>query len=152
MYIYGVHHWQILWSSYRELARVGFEPTTTEFRSDALTDWATRLWVQLVFRANFVQLPQFHRLFSVTYHFGSLPLSVATFILIEVFLGSHMSVAGWPDTYGIHHWQILWSGYRKLAWVGYVCIYVHIYIYMLLNELWKSSNVGNKLMRQIDFT
>ena len=25
-------------SSYRKLARVGFEPTTTEFRSDALTD------------------------------------------------------------------------------------------------------------------
>ena len=25
-------------SSYRKLASVGFEPTTTEFRSDALTD------------------------------------------------------------------------------------------------------------------
>ena len=21
--------------------------------------------------------------------------------------------------YGIHHWKILWSSYRKLAWVGY---------------------------------
>ena len=21
-------------------------------------------------------------------------------------------------TYGIHHWRILWSSYRKLAWVG----------------------------------
>ena len=27
-------------SSYTKLAWVGFEPTTTEFRSDALTDWA----------------------------------------------------------------------------------------------------------------
>ena len=36
---YGIHHWRILWSSYRKLAWVGFEHTTTEFRSDALTDY-----------------------------------------------------------------------------------------------------------------
>ena len=30
-----------------------------------------------------------------------------------------MSVAEWADTYGIHHWRILWSSYRKLAWVGF---------------------------------
>ena len=40
-------------------ARVGFEPMTTEFRS-----------VQLALRANFVQLLQFHHLFSVQFHFG----------------------------------------------------------------------------------
>ena len=57
---YGIHHWRILRSSYRKLAWVGFEPTTTEFRSDALTDWAIRPWVQLALRANFVQLLQFH--------------------------------------------------------------------------------------------
>ena len=39
---YGIHHWWILWSSYRKLTWVGFEPTTTEFCSDALTDWAIR--------------------------------------------------------------------------------------------------------------
>ena len=44
---YGIHHWRILWSSYRKLAWVGFEPTTTKFRSDALTDGAIRSWVQL---------------------------------------------------------------------------------------------------------
>ena len=44
---YGIHHWQILWSSYRKLVQVGFEPTTTEFHSDAQTDWAIRPWVQL---------------------------------------------------------------------------------------------------------
>ena len=33
-----------------------------------------------------------------------LPSSVATF-----------SVAEWNDAYGIHHWRILWSSYRKLA-------------------------------------
>ena len=52
---------------------VGFEPTNTEFRSDAQTDWAIRPWVQLALRANFVQLLQFHRLLSVTFHFGYLP-------------------------------------------------------------------------------
>ena len=56
---YGIHHWRILWSSYRKLAWLGFEPTTTEFRSDALTDWAIRPWVQIALRANFVQLLQF---------------------------------------------------------------------------------------------
>ena len=73
---YGIHHWRILWSSYRKLAGVGFEPTTTEFRSDPLTDWAARPWVKLAHRANFVQLLQFHfgyylchspRLFSLNF-------------------------------------------------------------------------------------
>ena len=59
---YGIHHWRIIWSSYRKLAWVGFEPTTTEFRSDTLTNWAIRPWVQLALGANFVQLLQFHRL------------------------------------------------------------------------------------------
>ena len=70
IYIYGIHHQKILWSSYRKLAWVGFEPTTTEFRSDALIDWAITPWVQLALRPNFVQQLQFHRLFSVTFHFG----------------------------------------------------------------------------------
>ena len=37
--IHGIHHWMILRISYRKLAWVGFEPATTEFSSDALTDW-----------------------------------------------------------------------------------------------------------------
>ena len=41
----GIHHWRILWSSYRKFAWVGFEPTATEFRSDALTDWAIRVYI-----------------------------------------------------------------------------------------------------------
>ena len=40
--IYGTHDGRIIWSSYRKLAWVAFEPTTTEFRSDVLTDWAIR--------------------------------------------------------------------------------------------------------------
>ena len=84
IYIHGIYHWWVLWNSYRKLAWVGFEPTTTEFRSDALTDWAIRLWVQLALRTNFVEQLQFDRLFSVTFHFGCLPWSVATFVLIKV--------------------------------------------------------------------
>ena len=33
-----IHHWRTFRSSYRELARVEFEHTTAEFRTDALTD------------------------------------------------------------------------------------------------------------------
>ena len=49
--------------------------------------------------------------------FRLLPSSVATFVLIEVFLrySNHVSVAEWSDTYGIHHWRIIWSSYRKLV-------------------------------------
>ena len=57
--IYGIHHWRILRSSYRKLAWAGYEPTTTEFRSVALTDWAIRPWVQLALRADFVQCSRF---------------------------------------------------------------------------------------------
>ena len=55
-----VHHWRIPRSSHKKLAWVGFEPTITEFRSDALTDWAIRPWVQLALRANVVQPLQFY--------------------------------------------------------------------------------------------
>ena len=66
--IYGF--WKILWSNYRKLTWVGFEPTNTEFCSDTLTDRVTRPWVQLTLRVNFVQLLQFHRLFSIRFYFG----------------------------------------------------------------------------------
>ena len=78
-YIYGIHHWRIFRSSYRKLAWVGFEPTTTEFRSDALTDWAIRPWVQLALRANLYSYSSFISLFSVHVSFRSLPSSVTTF-------------------------------------------------------------------------
>ena len=49
-------HWTIPRSSYRKLTWVGFEPTTTEFRSDTLTNWPVEPWVWLAFRVNFAQL------------------------------------------------------------------------------------------------
>ena len=63
------------WSSHRKLDWVGFEPTTTELRSDTLMDWATMPWVQLALRANFVQLLQSH-LFVQCSHF----ISVIAFV------------------------------------------------------------------------
>ena len=88
MYIDGIHHWRIFKSSYRKWTWFRFESTTTEFCSEALTDWAIRPWVQLALRANFVQLLQFHlfvhssRFIHVS--FRSLLSSVATFALSEV--------------------------------------------------------------------
>ena len=53
-----------------------------------------------------------------------------------------MSVAERADTYGIHHWQILWSNYRKLAWVGF-----DIYTRILLPEAFytRSSAFSSRL-------
>ena len=39
---------------------MGFEPTSTQFHSDALTNWAVKPWVELILKANFVQPLQFH--------------------------------------------------------------------------------------------
>ena len=92
---YGIHHWRILWSSYRRLVWLGFEPTTTEFRSDALTEWAIRSWVQLALRANFVQLFQFHHLFSVKFHFGYGLRQSPRLLWLRFSWGNRMSVAEW---------------------------------------------------------
>ena len=75
---YGIQHWR----SYRKLVWVGFEPTTTEFRSDALTNLAIRPWVQLALRAKFVQLLQFH-LFVQSSHFISAIASVSRHICFK---------------------------------------------------------------------
>ena len=116
---YGVHHWRTFRSSSRNLAWMGFEPTTTEFHSHALTDWAIRPWVQLALRANFLRLLQFH-LFVQWSHF-----ILAIFLrqsphLLSAKSGTvnHVS-SGMIDTHGIHHWRIFRSSYRKLALVGF---------------------------------
>ena len=103
---YGIHHWRIFGSSYRKLAWVGFEPMTTEFRSDALTDWAIRPWVQLALRANFVQLLQFH-LFDQCSHFISAITFVSRHICFKRNLAQVITlVAECINTYGILHWRI----------------------------------------------
>ena len=76
IYMHGIHHWRILSSSYRKLAWMEFELTTTEFHSDALTNWTIRPWERQLCTAtpisSFVQCQISFRL---------LPSSVATFIL-----------------------------------------------------------------------
>ena len=58
---------------------MGLEPTTSEFRSDALIDWAIRPGAQLELRVIFVQLLQFH-LFVVC----------SPFILTSAFVSHHI--------------------------------------------------------------
>ena len=77
---YGIHHCMIFRSSYRKLAWVVFEPTTSEFRSDALTNWTIRPWVQLTVRANFIQLLQFDLFFQCSRF-----ISVFAFVSCHIF-------------------------------------------------------------------
>ena len=62
-------HWEFLWSSYRELVLVGFEPTTNDFRSDSLPQWAIRPSVELALRASFEKVLQFSHFFRVRFYF-----------------------------------------------------------------------------------
>ena len=117
---YGIHLWQIISSSNRKLVWIGFEPTTTKFFWDALTDWAIKPWAQLAFRANFVQLLQFHCLLSVTFRFGLCLCQWPRLFELIFHWGNHRSVAVWTDdTWGIHHWQIISCRYRKLTRIGF---------------------------------
>ena len=92
---------------------------TTEFCSDALTDWAIRPWVQLALRANFLQPLLFHLIVQCS-HF----ISAIAFVIRHICFKRNLAqviilAAEWIDTYGIHHWRIFRSSYRKLAWVGF---------------------------------
>ena len=116
---YGIRHWRISRRSYRKVTWVGFEPTTTEFRWDALTDWAIWPWVQLALRANFVQLLLFH-LFVQFWHFISPVAFVSRHICLKQNFAQVITLAAkWIDTYGIQHWRIFRSCNRKLTCVGF---------------------------------
>ena len=114
---YAIPHWQIFWSTYRKLTWLGFEPTTTEFRSDTLTVWAIRPWVQLALRAILFSYFNFI-VCSVSYFISAVSLCQLPRLLWWKFcVGNHMSVTEWANTYGIHDRRILWRAYGKLAWV-----------------------------------
>ena len=122
IYIYIMRHQRIIWSSYRKLTWVGFEPTITEspeFHSDALTDWAIRPWAQLALKADFVQPLQFHRLFSVRFHFSYCLCQLPHLIGLGFSWGNQMSLAEWTYVYGIHHRRVIWSSHRKFTWVRF---------------------------------
>ena len=93
-------------SNYRKLAWLGFEPTTTEFPSDALTEWAIRPWVQLALRANFPKIIQFHP-FAKCSHYPSVIAFVSSHICFKQNLAQLITlVVDWIDTYGFYHWRI----------------------------------------------
>ena len=124
MSVYVLHniwiwiHWRMfLRSSYRELvAWVGFEPSTTEFRLDALTDWAIRLSFQMAVRANFAQLLQFY-LFVQCSHL----------ILVIAFVSRHICfkwnliqvitlVAKWNDIYRLFTTEVCFLEVAVESW------------------------------------
>ena len=117
--IYVIHHWMIFWIGYTKLAWVGFEPTTNEFYSDALTHWAITLWDQFVLRANFLHLLQLHGLWSFILHFRHCLSKSPPLFSSKFSWGNHMNVAEWADTYGINNWRILSDSYRKLSWAEF---------------------------------
>ena len=101
-------------------------------------------------RANFVQLLQFYSLLSVGFYFGYCLWQLPRFFKFEFSWGNHVSVAESSDTCGIHHRRIIWSSYRKLAWVvfepstttsefwfylyiNYIYIYIYKYKYIYIN-------------------
>ena len=108
VYIYYICYSPLkdFWSSCRRLTWVGFEPTTTEFHSGALTNWAIRPRVQLAHSANFVQLLQLHLFFQCS-HFI---LSIAFVSLHNCFKQNRAQVimlaVEWIEAYGTHHWRI----------------------------------------------
>ena len=116
---YGICHWIIFRCSYKKLDLFGFEPKTTEFRSDALTDWAIKPFVQLVLWANFVQLFQIH-LFVQWLGFISVFAFASHHICLKCSLAQVITlVEEWTSTYGVHHWKIFKRTYRNLAWLGF---------------------------------
>ena len=111
IYIYGIHYWRILRSSYIKLAWVGFETTTTELRSDALTDWAIRPWVQLALRTNFVELLQFH-LFVQCSHFISAVAFVSCHICFKRNLAQVITWVQWNE---LIHMVFTIEGFLEVA-------------------------------------
>ena len=110
---YGINNWRIFRSSYRKLIWVGFKPTTTEFQSDALTDWAIRPWVQHALRASFAQLLQFCLIVQYS-HF----ISIIAFVILHICLKQNL--------------------YKYIYLSIYLSIYLYIYIYIYIYEICKT--------------
>ena len=117
--IYGIHHWEPFTSSFWNSAWLRFEPTTTEFSSDALIDWFIRPLSSTHLQSQLCPALQFH-----------LFVHCSRFIFSFAFISCHICfkwgfaqviillVEG-TDTYGISQWIIFRSSYRKLIWVWF---------------------------------
>ena len=131
-----------------------FEPTTTEFCSDALTDWDIRPWVQLAPITKFVRLLQFH-LFVQCSHFILAIVFASCYICFKRYLSQIITlVAEWIDTYSIPHWKIFevaiesWSEWDfnpqplNSVQIKYCTItLVSIYFYFMI---WQSMKANEK--------
>ena len=94
---------------------MGFEPTPTEFRSEALKD--------LVIRP---RLLQFHLEFGVRFHFDYCLRQSPPLVLSQFYRGYHMSVAVYECS-GAYY--IFYIHYIYL-WVMYVYLYICHYVKM----------------------
>ena len=106
----------------------------------------TQSWVQFALRTNFVQLLQFH-LYVQCSHFSLASASVSRHICFKQNLAQVITlVAKWINEYGIHHWRIPRSSYRKLEtplddcfWLSFISSWYH---YRSLSP----SQTSNKLI------
>ena len=103
---------------------VGFEPTTTEFNSDAVTNSVIWRWVQITFKANFVQLLQFHFFVQRQISFFLLLSSVATVILIFV---AALYIY-------IYMYIYIYVNYIYFIYIYILHIYIYIYIYIYIGR------------------
>ena len=86
-------------------------PATTEFRTDAPTDWAIRPWAQLALRVNCVQLLQFH-LFAQCSSF----ISVIAFVSRHIcFKRNFAQVITWVQRHELIHIVFTTEGFWEVA-------------------------------------
>ena len=81
---YGIHQWRIIWSSYRKLAWGGFEPTTTEFRSNPLAYLSYQAMSSSHTQSQLSTTTPSSLFAQCPISFRLLPSLVAMFVLIEI--------------------------------------------------------------------
>ena len=103
---YGIPHWRILRSSYRNSAWVEFESTTT----DTLADWAIRPWLYLHSEPTFCSYSNFIFCSVFRFHFGYCLSQSPPLFYSKLRTGNHMIVSVFV----------------------YIYIYMYIYIYIYI--------------------
>ena len=116
---YNVHHERIFRNRYRKLVRVGFDATTTEFRSAPVTDLVIGHWLQLAPKTNLVEILQFHLLVHCSRVIFFFEL-ISGHICFNRSLAQVITlVVEWIETFGIHHWMVFRERYGKFPWVRF---------------------------------
>ena len=102
---------------------VGFEPTTTEFRSDALTEWGIRPWVQLALR--------FHFIFSLLFYGVTLFNRVYCISHCRDYLDPN-SISSSKSSRGLRHGKGCFGSFS-----------FHIYIYICIKNIYIWNNMNS---------